>query len=120
MFSGSFTLYSGTFQVRVDGHVSSPFSVTSGLFQGSHLVPRMFLVVINDIGHNIRSVYPLFADVLIIFRCIRSCIDFQGDMDGLMNWCESNNLKLNIGKFWYMICNRFNNITEYNLGVYLD
>lgn len=41
----------------------------SGVLQGSHLDPRLILILINDIGHHIGSYYLLFADDLKIFRC---------------------------------------------------
>ena len=53
--------------VVVDGHYSSPISVTSGVPQGTVLGPTLFLLYINDIDANIQSQVRLFADDCLIY-----------------------------------------------------
>ncbi len=114
--------------------------MSSGVPQGSHLGPLLFLLFINDIVKCFPDVKVLlFADDLKIFlrvRTVRDCVMLQKAADQLLNWCDKNKLFLNVSK-----CNvvRFHRIkspilfeyklndavlssqdTVRDLGVYLD
>lgn len=128
-----------TLQVRFQGFYSTKFNSISGVPQGSHLGPRLFSLLVNDIGAKFNSSYLLFADDLKIFRSIKSsedCIELQKDLDNLYDWCLINNLRLNVDKCACMRFTRKRNVTTYeytiggsdlrwldqvkDLGVYLD
>ena len=49
-------------QVVIDGEESEPIPVTSGVPQGSVLVPILFLVYIYDLPDEVRTQVRLFAD----------------------------------------------------------
>lgn len=88
--------------VKINNVFSNQFKVTSGVPQGSHLGPVLFLLFINDLPNSItHSACLLFADDLKIFRSIRNhndCYLLQQDIVSVSNWCLSNNLDLNIKK----------------------
>ena len=57
-------------RVIVDGVLSEPAPVTSGVPQGSVLGPILFLVFINDMPKQISSTCRLFADDTIVYDLI--------------------------------------------------
>ena len=61
--------------VAVNGSLSSWEQVTSGVPQGSVLVPALFLLYINDINQHLQSDIRLFADDSIIYKEITSPSD---------------------------------------------
>lgn len=88
--------------VNINGAVSNKFEVTSGVPQGSHLGPLLFLLFINDLPSVIKfSHCLLFADDLKIFRHVshlNDCLLIQLDLNAVSGWCKNNNLLLNINK----------------------
>lgn len=92
--------------VLVNGHHSKLIDVHSGVPQGSHLGPILFIIFINDIVEQLKySKCLLYADDLKIFRRIDTAIDaelLQKDVDILVEWCDINKLTLNIKKCMVM------------------
>ena len=88
--------------VKIGASFSNKFKVTSGVPQGSHLGPVLFLLFINDLPGVVKhSVCLLFADDLKIFRSISSkndCQLLQSDLNAVSIWCKNNQLTLNIKK----------------------
>jgi len=86
--------------VKVKNVISDPFDVLSGVPQGSHLAPLLFILFINDL-HFSNSRKLLFADDMKIFRLVKSSLDsilLQDDLNTLSIWCKQNNLLLNTDK----------------------
>lgn len=106
-------------QVRVNGYISDKYNITSGVPQGSHLRPILFIISNNDIGEKFKSEYLLYADDLKIFRMINGDEDMNSlhyDIDELHNWCVTN--KLNLNKNKCVTCLSRSNLRhppEYNL-----
>jgi len=126
-------------QVKIDGHLSKQFVVTSGVPQGSHLGPLLFNLFINDLSSLLSSHSLMFADDMKIFCEVSSVQDMlvlQRDLITMFDWCERNDMSLNVNKCCFMRFSRLkeknqfkyciNNVTlnEQNvvkdLGVYLD
>lgn len=88
--------------VRIKGNCSNSFLVRSGVPQGSHLGPLLFILFINDINSNLKfSKVLLFADDVKMFHTIKSPLDqskLQIDLDSVVEWTKLNKLVLNIDK----------------------
>ncbi len=98
------------FMISIDNKLSSPKPITAGTPQGSLLSPILFALFINDIAH-ITSDSPvkisLFADDIAIWfshkniNVVKSNI--QPIIDCIHDFCNKNNLKLNVKKTSYTI-----------------
>lgn len=88
--------------VKIKSSISDAFFATSGLPQGSHLGPLLFLIFVNDITSCFSDVEVLlFADDVKVFKEIANidhCRTLQSNIDCLNVWCERNNLFLNVDK----------------------
>lgn len=88
--------------VRINGNESYCFSVGSGVPQGSHLGPILFLLFINDVVECYRTcMCLLYADDLKVVVRITYFSDFilvQEDSERFFNWCITNKLALNLDK----------------------
>lgn len=84
------------------GNASSiGFHIPSGVPQGSHLGPLIFVLFINDLCLRLRSGKLFYADDLKIFRSISSlldCVALQHDIDILSEWCNNNGMHVNVKK----------------------
>ena len=99
--------------VKVNGELSMPQSVTSGIPQGSVLGPLLFVVYINDLPEVVKSNVLLFADDTKIFREVCSQNDallLQEDIDSLTQWSDKWLLRFNIDKCNVLTLGRFDNI----------
>lgn len=88
--------------VKYGNSESTDFNASSGVPQGSHLGPTLFLLFINDIVDGMDDVFiSLFADDVKIARAIKSTEDvetLQIAIDKLRAWCNENELHLNLDK----------------------
>lgn len=126
--------------VKINNFVSSFKPVISGVPQGSHLGPTLFIIYINNIKQCFKhSNILLYADDLKIFRkitCLNDCTLLQQDLSRLNTYCHANDLYLNLTKcfsisftrnispinFDYVINNKIiKHVTEIkDLGIILD
>lgn len=87
--------------VTLNGFNSYTFSPSSVVPQGSVLGPLLFNVFINDLSASLQSNFLLFADDLKIFNKVNSRKDMeliQSDIASLHQWCNLNEINLNIEK----------------------
>jgi hypothetical protein len=99
-------------QVLIDGDLSDPLPVLSGVPQGSVIGPLLFLIYINDLIEHISSKGGLFADDTVLYREIHGPLDvciLQDDLDKIAQWCNTWNMTLNIKKCVSMSVSRLKN-----------
>jgi len=93
--------------VKIGQFKSILFSVLSGLPQGSHLGPLLFILMINDLPSVFVFAFCLlYADDLKLYSKISSlehCNSLQNDLTSLLIWCHENGFKLNFEKCYHMI-----------------
>ena len=85
--------------VILNGFVSNPLPVISGVRQGSILRPLLFLIFVNDIPDSLTSSTTfLFADdtkCLKTIQCPSECVLLQRDLQYLSGWSQQWNLIVN-------------------------
>lgn len=88
--------------VKVLDYRSVEFSVSSGLPQGSHLGPLLFILYFNDVADVFeKAECSLFADDLKIVHVINDISDavaLQRDVDAFSAWCDRNYMSINVSK----------------------
>ena len=96
-----------TQRVSVDGCLSGPATVRSGVPQGTVLGPILFLVYINDITSVVKgSTLRSFADDTRLLKSIGGIEDMQtlqDDLGSVAQWSARNNMKLHADKFEFLI-----------------
>ena len=92
-----------TQKVLVNGKLSSPHKVISGVPQGSVIGPLLFLVLINDIDKDTcHSTISSFADDTRAMAGLKSeldAFDLQNDLFRIYGWSQENNMCFNSIKF---------------------
>lgn len=87
--------------VFYNGFISSTFTPTSGVPQGSSLGPLLFILYINDLLDSLSCSVLAYADDIKIYSTIESVNDvfhLQQNLNTIGGWCSKFNLNLNIGK----------------------
>ena len=119
-------LYGRKQRVKIRNFRSFVIFVLSGVPQGSHLGPLLFLVFVNDISDVIRfASFLLFADDFKMYFRIDSKTDvanFSEDLLRVVTWFKQNGLEPHVKKCACMIyCNRSYDVVNYEIdGVKLD
>lgn len=87
--------------VRLGAIKSESFHITSGVPQGSHLGPLLFILFVNDLCGELKSFKSMYADDLKIFRVVSSALDccaLQADVEQVVDWCHRNGMEVNVQK----------------------
>lgn len=89
---------------------SEVFRPSSGVPQGGHLSPLLFLLFVNSACSSLKHCQLLcFADDMKLFlkiSAITDCFYLQDDLDNFVAWSESLGLSLNINKCRFMTFTR--------------
>ena len=96
-------------EVMVDGAVSDPAPVVSGVPQGTVLGPILFLIFINDLPSELLCPTRLFADDCIVYSKIRNKQDqvaLQRDLDTLSQWERRWGMEFHPQKCSVLTCTR--------------
>ena len=96
-------LHNRTQSVLVNGELSDPQKVLSGVPQGTVLGPILFLIMANDLSKSCEhTTTSCFADDTRVVGTVKdqSCItNVQKDLDAIFKWAQENNMKFNEQKF---------------------
>lgn len=92
-----------TQRVMVNGFLSEPAPVISGVPQGSVIGPLLFLILIGDIDNDIATSFlSSFADDTRLSRAtsgVTDCSALQTDLEKVYQWAIDNNMIFNAKKF---------------------
>ena len=92
-----------TQKVMVNGYLSEPAPVISGVPQGSVLGPLLFLILIGDIDRDIAHAFiSSFADDTRLTRAVsgvRDASSLQTELEKIYQWSVENNMMFNSKKF---------------------
>ena len=91
-----------TQSVKVDGIISEPKTIVSGVPQGSVLGPVMFLIFIADIGLSSKANSWIYVDdskVTMPVENEEDVLHFQDEMEEYYSWARHNNMSYNNSKF---------------------
>ena len=96
--------------VRFKNSQSDPIQVTSGVPQGSHLGPLLFILYVNDISFILKYIKILiYADDMKLFIEIKNTDDikvFQNEINIFYEWCKKSLLELNVKKCMSIVFSR--------------
>lgn len=96
--------------VKFGSKNSKMFIATSGIGQGTHLGPPLFVVMINDLIEFVQAQNDLlFADDNKLFARISNiigCKRLQKNLESVNSWCNLNRMFLNVKKCEVMTITR--------------
>ena len=110
-----------TMQVKIADCLSLPFLVTSGVPQGSHLGPFIFLLYINDVNIQLQCSKLSYADDFKLFAVIKDpsdCHFLQRQIDVFSDWCRLNQMVLNPSKCSTITFTRKRSPVPYNYKLF--
>lgn len=104
-------------QVVIGDSTSVSFPITSGIPQGSHLGPLIFLLYLNDVNAVLDGPRLSFADDFKLYFKVRSDADarhLQQQLDAFEDWCQKNRMIVNPEKCSVISLSRLKNPKVYN------
>ena len=86
-----------------NGVCSNRSEVTSGIPQGSVLVPLLFTIFINDLPLSITSHIQIFADDTKIYNTVQDSGILKNDLNKLVLWSKERLLPLLTNVIFYIL-----------------
>ena len=110
-------------QVMIDGALSDPAPVLSGVPQGTVLGPLLFLIYINDLPQYVSpgTCVRLFADDSALYRKITNYNDhliLQKDLEGLERWEEDWSMQFHPEKCQLLRITKKRNPSSFNYSIH--
>lgn len=105
-----------TMSVKIGNIISEHFAVPSGVPQGSHIGPFLFLLYLNDINLVLKCFKLSYADdykLYYVITCNEDARFLQLELDTFTNWCKTNNMSLNADKCSVITFTRKHSIISY-------
>ena len=109
LFNTLSTIYeSSTAQIRLNGTLSDPFNVSSGVKQGDIISPVLFSMYLNDLATGIKELncgieidaiklaILLYADDIVLIA--PNEVSLQKMIDFVSNWCKKWRMAINADK----------------------
>ena len=114
-------------KVKIDNEFSHSIFLSSGVVQGSVTGPLFFLCYINNLPSVIKTsqIYLFADDAKLSFvhgKNKAKCADFQQDLNAILSWAESRQLKLSLSKCQVLnlgsskSCKNIRNPNSYHIG----
>jgi len=109
--------------VDINGTISAPGAVTSGVVQGSVVGPILFVLYINDLPAACRDcIIALFADDAKAYKIIKTPQDrllLQLSLTALWFWALKWDLQLSVDKCLYLQLGYTDQSLSYTLGTHI-
>ena len=103
--------------VVINGSISNPIRVASGVPQGSLLGPILFLLYLNDIFElKLNANLIAFADDTKIYDVVSQLKNLSSDLLMIEEWCIRNEMELNVEKCAVIHFDPHNPISSYYLN----
>jgi Reverse transcriptase (RNA-dependent DNA polymerase)/Endonuclease-reverse transcriptase len=103
--------------VKIGNSRSRMIPVKSGVPQGSHLGPLLFIIFVSDVDVCFKFVrYLMYADDLKIYFKIRNVADYnrvQSELHNFNQWCSNNKMILNLSKCKIISFSRSSSIHDF-------
>jgi len=97
---------------------SGLFEVGSGVPQGSHLGPLLFILFVNSVVDAVSDIHiSIYADDMKLFLPVKSfddCFKLQNALNVFVDWCFANKLQLNDDKCNVISFTRRKSLIEYD------
>ena len=88
--------------IKIDNSKSREISVRSGVPQGSHLGPLLFMTFINDLAYILNNIkFSFYADDLKVYEVVNfsnANKSLQINVSKIAEWCNNNGMRLNSEK----------------------
>ena len=102
-------------RVRINGHLSEPIDVTSGVIQGSSVGPGLFSIYIDSLLMSIVCPIFAFADDLKLSQLAISALQssIQSDLDRVAVWSVAFHMLFSLEKCAVLYCSSNNPYWDY-------